>query len=80
MPDQNAERAMADLQKLAEREVLETLSREELYATVQTFLKIIQRQQINLDHISGAIERYVSERDREKLAKALAETRHKGTA
>jgi len=80
MADTDARQAMADFERLTRPDVLETLSREELYTTIQTFLSIILRQQENLDRISGAIDRYVSDRDREKLARMLADSQHKGTA
>lgn len=80
MAKDDASEAMDDLRRLADPAVLETLSREELYATVQAFLRVIERQQVNLDRLSASIQKYVSERDREKRARVLADTKHKGTA
>jgi Mn-dependent DtxR family transcriptional regulator len=75
-----ADQAIAEFRRLASREVLESLSRDELYATIETFLQVILRQRDNLEQVAGAVERYISERDRDKLTRILVDSKHKGTA
>jgi hypothetical protein len=79
MADKTPEQALAELARLADPAVLEKLSREELYATVRSFLRVIVRQQQKLDQLSVAVARYLSERDQEKLSEMLASTKHVGS-
>jgi len=80
MADNATEQALAELLRLADPAVLEKLSREELYATVNSFLRVIVRQQAKLNELSNAVARYLSERDQEKLSEMLASTKHAGSA
>jgi hypothetical protein len=80
MADNPSEQALAELMRLADPAVLEKLTREELYATVNSFLRVIIRQQAKLDELSASVARYLSERDQEKLSQMLADTKHAGSA
>jgi hypothetical protein len=80
MAEEDAGRALDELMRLADPATLEALSRPELYATINSFLRIIVRQQKKLDELSAAVTRYVSERDREKLSQLLADAKHQGSA
>ncbi|HVV92801.1 MAG TPA: hypothetical protein VHD15_05215 [Hyphomicrobiales bacterium] len=80
MAKNDAGRALEELMQLADPATLEGLSRPELYATINNFLRVIVRQQKKLDELSTAVARYVTERDREKLSRILADTKHQGSA